>query len=298
MKPINITEQVVVDMAREFVQELYKTGRVKTDSFSYKKNFASVKKDAVEVNFTYEAYSQMFALIDHFDCEVAWRGIVNRIDKTHFQITKILLYPQTVTGTTVDTDQEEFSKWFQALPVETIRNLRFQGHSHVDFGVTPSSRDMEDQWRFIDGLKPTSYQIFMIWNKKRQYNVRVIDLADNVIYEGADVKVTVGDFDSTRFLEDADKTVRKRPVYVASTVANYGAYGAGTYYGKAVTPQKTYPQTVATQTPVPQIKTVTGAAAPKVNEVSETRYPLVNYYKENPEDLDTCWNSSCFPYDN
>ena len=288
MKPINITEQVVADMAREFVQELYKTGRVKTDSFSYKKNFASVKKDAVEVNFTYEAYSQMFALIDHFDCEVAWRGIVNRIDKTHFQITKILLYPQTVTGTTVDTDQEEFSKWFQALPVETIRNLRFQGHSHVDFGVTPSSRDMEDQWRFIDGLKPTSYQIFMIWNKKRQYNVRVIDLADNVIYEGADVKVTVGDFDSTRFLEDADKTVRKRPVYVASTVANYGAYGAGTYYGKAV----------ATQTPVPQIKTVTGAAAPKVNEVSETRYPLVNYYKENPEDLDTCWNSSCFPYDN
>lgn len=298
MKPINITEQVVADMAREFVQELYKTGRVKTDFFSYKKNFASVKKDAVEVNFTYEAYSQMFALIDHFDCEVAWRGIVNRIDKTHFQITKILLYPQTVTGTTVDTDQEEFSKWFQALPVETIRNLRFQGHSHVDFGVTPSSRDMEDQWRFIDGLKPTSYQIFMIWNKKRQYNVRVIDLADNVIYEGADVKVTVGDFDSTRFLEDADKTVRKRPVYVASTVANYGAYGAGTYYGKTVTPQKTYPQTVATQTPVPQIKTVTGAAAPKVNEVSETRYPLVNYYKENPEDLDTCWNSSCFPYDN
>lgn len=160
MKPINITEQVAADMAREFIQELYKTGRVKTDSFSYKKNFASVKKDAVEVNFTYEAYSQMFALIDHFDCEVAWRGIVNRIDKTHFQITKILLYPQTVTGTTVDTDQEEFSKWFQALPVETIRNLRFQGHSHVDFGVTPSSRDMEDQWRFIDGLKPTSYQIF------------------------------------------------------------------------------------------------------------------------------------------
>ena len=34
MKPINITEQVVADMAREFVQELYKTGRVKTDSFS------------------------------------------------------------------------------------------------------------------------------------------------------------------------------------------------------------------------------------------------------------------------
>ena len=157
---------------------------------------------------------------------------------------------------------------------------------------------MEDQWRFIDGLKPTSYQIFMIWNKKRQYNVRVIDLADNVIYEGADVKVTVGDFDSTRFLEDADKTVRKRPVYVANTVTNYGVYGAGTYYGKAVTPQKTYPQTVATQTPVPQIKTVTGAAAPKVKEVSESRYPLVNYYKENPEDLDTCWNSSCFPYDN
>lgn len=298
MKPINITEQVAADMAREFIQELYKTGRVKTDSFSYKKNFASVKKDAVEVNFTYEAYSQMFALIDHFDCEVAWRGIVNRIDKTHFQITKILLYPQTVTGTTVDTDQEEFSKWFQALPVETIRNLRFQGHSHVDFGVTPSSRDMEDQWRFIDGLKPTSYQIFMIWNKKRQYNVRVIDLADNVIYEGADVKVTIGDFDSTRFLEDADKTVRKRPVYVASTAANYGAYGAGTYYGKAVTPKKTYPQTVATQTPVPQIKTVTGAAAPKVKETSETRYPLVNHYKENPEDLDACWNSSCFPYDN
>ena len=292
MKPINITEQVVEDMAREFIQELYKTGKIKTDTFSYKKNFSSVKKDAVEVNFTYEAYSQMFALIDHFDCEVAWRGIVNRIDKTHFQITKILLYPQTVTGTTVDTDQEEFSKWFQALPAETIRNLRFQGHSHVDFGVSPSSRDMDDQWRFIDGLKPTSYQIFMIWNKKRQYNVRVIDLADNVIYEGADVKVTVGDFDPTRFLEDADKTVRRRAMYVANAVTNYGAYGAGTYYGKAVTPQETHPQTAA-----PQVKTVTGAAAPKVEGSSDTRYPLADYYKENPKDLEDYWNSSCFPYE-
>lgn len=41
-----------------------------------------------------------------------------------------------------------------------------------------------------------------------------------------------------------------------------------------------------------------GEAAFRLDFVDDDIAALVNHYKENPEDLDACWNSSCFPYDN
>lgn len=42
------------------------------------------------------------------------------------------------------------------------------------------------------------------------------------------------------------------------------------------------------------MKTVTGAAAPKVNKENESN--LMEYYKKNPNELSANWNSSCLPY--
>ena len=44
----------------------------------------------------------------------------------------------------------------------------------------------------------------------------------------------------------------------------------------------------------PAMKTVTGAAAPKVNKENESN--LMGYYKKNPNELSANWNSSCPPY--
>lgn len=290
MKPIKMTEQLALEMAKEMLVKLGSSGRIDASSFTYTKTYETKQKDAVEVNFTEEAYQEMFALIDHFSCEVAWRGVVNRIDETHFQITKILIYPQTVSDVTVDTDQEEFNKWYEHLEPDVVRNLRFQGHSHVNMGVSPSGRDMSDQWRLVSGLRPTNYQIFMICNKRRDINVWVYDLAKNVVYEGSDVKITIGDFNSSRFLEDADKFVKKQ---VYRNFQNTPPLRPGEFVGKTTpTPANYAPYSKGEETK----KTVTGAAAPKGRGSEDDLYPLKKFYDDNPELLENIGNSSCAPF--
>ena len=96
MQPIKMTDEIIRDVMQEFYSQASVLGNLQTDKFSFNKSFSKPAKDAVEVNFTLEAYHEMCALIDHFSTEVAWHGLVKRLDKTHFQVTKILIYPQKV----------------------------------------------------------------------------------------------------------------------------------------------------------------------------------------------------------
>lgn len=312
MKSIKMTKEFAEQAAKDFYDKLMDLDYIRSDKFTFSAEFPTEKKPGcITVNFTYEAYHQMFALINHFNCEVAWAGTVNRIDETHFQITKILLYPQVVTSVTVNTDTSEYSMWYAKLPDEDFNSLHFQGHSHVNMGVTPSSTDMEDQWRLIGNLPKDGYQIFMIWNKRREYNVRVIDLAKNVIYEGEDVNVTVGDFDTARFLESADEIVKKSTPaasayggagnWAGST--NYGGTSNYPYsgaYGNSPAAGKAYGSTADYKAVKNEIakeeekrKTVTGSAAPKVKS---EKTGLAKYYAEYPDELESIGNSSCYPY--
>lgn len=221
MQPVKMNDELIQGILQEFYAQASALGNLQTDKFSFNKNFSKPAKDAVEVNFTLEAYHEMCALIDHFSTEVAWHGLVNRIDKTHFQITKILVYPQQVTGATVNTDQEKYTTWLYELDDESFNTLRFQGHSHVNMGTSPSGVDMQNQWDLIETLSSEDYYIFMIWNKRREYNVRVVDMADNAIYSGDDVKVTIGEADTKGFLEQAEALSKSRSQLhtVATTVA-------------------------------------------------------------------------------
>lgn len=297
MQPIKMTDEIIRDVMQEFYSQASVLGNLQTDKFSFNKSFSKPAKDAVEVNFTLEAYHEMCALIDHFSTEVAWHGLVKRLDKTHFQVTKILIYPQKVTGATVNTDQEEYTKWLYALKDEEFNAVRFQGHSHVNMATNPSGVDMQNQWDMINQLNSTDYYIFMIWNKRREYNVRVIDMADNVIYSGSDVKVTIGALDMKGFLEEAEALVKKpTPVYNYGTTygSNARTYPGGSFVGTASTATAKSAEKTETKTLNPALKTVTGAAAPKVNKGNESN--LMGYYKKNPNELSANWNSSCLPY--
>lgn len=308
MQPIKMNDQLIRDVLQEFYAQASALGTLQTDRFSFSKNFSKPAKDAVEVNFTLEAYHEMCALIDHFNTEVAWHGLVNRIDKTHFQITKIMIYPQTVTGATVNTDQAEYTKWLYAHNDEEFNAIRFQGHSHVNMGTTPSGVDMQNQWDVIDQLGPEDYYIFMIWNKSRSYNVRVVDMADNVIYSGDDVKVTIGDLDMKSFIEEAEGLVKKQVATYTSYTGSYGGnyngaastktYAGGEFVGKTnhTETQTGSAKTAQKVTPAsPSLKTVTGGAAPKINQ-PKGRSNLKEYYDKNPDELTSNWNSSCYCY--
>lgn len=286
MRPVRMTKKMVKDLTQEFHSKLLSMDNIVDTKFSFDKSFDVVEKDAVEVNFTTEAYEEMSALINHFSSEVAWHGLVKRIDETHFQITKILVYPQKVTGVTVNTDYAKYQPWLYERSDEEFNAIRFQGHSHVNMAVSPSGVDLTNQWDLINNLSSDDFYIFMIWNKRFEYNVRVVDMAKNVIYNGADVKVTIGDFDSVSFLKEADEMVEK-PVYKTYYGTGGTIYAGSTFVGNSAAAAKETPK-------APALKTVTGSAAPKV--VDNKGSNLLGYYKQNPDKLVEDWNSSCLPY--
>lgn len=151
--------------------------------------FDNIKKP--EVHFTATAYLKMKSLVAHSAKEIAWHGIVKKTETGNYLITDILVYPQTVTGVTVTTDQVEYQNWLFEHPDEVFNNIRMQGHSHVNMGVTPSGVDDALYESILEQLPENDYYIFMIANKSGDLNVMIHDLAQNVIFEKDDVAVKI-----------------------------------------------------------------------------------------------------------
>ena len=146
-----------------------------------------VVKEKAEVHFSQEAYYKMGALIEACDNEIAWDGIVYRDeDNPHiFYVTDIIVYPQEVTGATVTTDDELYLNWLNSLDDETFNHRRFNGHSHVRMGVTPSTTDTT--YREQSMLNINDFFIFGIFNKNGAFNFQIYDIENNLIYDNADV---------------------------------------------------------------------------------------------------------------
>ena len=60
----------------------------------------------------------------------------SKSDSNEFIVEDIFVYPQEVTGSTVTTDQEAYSKWLYELDDDIFNNLRMQSHSHCNMGVS------------------------------------------------------------------------------------------------------------------------------------------------------------------
>lgn len=177
------------------------------------------KDDEISISITPDAYLKMISLVGEFTSEVAWHGTVER-DGNHFRITDIIVYPQSVTGVTVTTDEVQYVDWLYGLEDEVFNSLRFQGHSHVNMAVSPSSTDLEHQKGTLSKLTNDDFYIFVIWNKRGDYNFRVYDLATNTMYENSDINFYVEDFDYDLFVADAKKMVKAheyKPSFAATS---------------------------------------------------------------------------------
>ena len=113
-------------------------------------------------------------------------------------------------------------------------------------------------------------------------------MADNAIYSGDDVKVTIGEADTKGFLEQAEALVQK-PVtttysgysgnyngaaYSGNYSAGTAAYQGGAFVGNtstAAASTKTKAETKPAATTNPALKTVTGGAAPKIDSAKSKR---------------------------
>jgi hypothetical protein len=176
---------------------------------SYKRAFKYENRRAT-VWLTQVAYRKIVSLVTNFSSEVGWHGTVSRAGDNEFIIEDIFVYPQEVTGATVNTDQKLYTEWLYSLDDDEFNKIRMQGHSHCNMGVSPSGVDDTHRQHILDQLEPEMFYVFMIWNKSLSVHTLVYDMAHNVLYEDDDVDVVLqNDEDMTGFLADAQEKVKK-----------------------------------------------------------------------------------------
>lgn len=232
-KMIKLTPECLAEIRKDFESSL-QGAKVADGKISYTKTFGYINRKA-KVFFTETAWQKMQTLIREFSTEVAWHGVAYRGDdesKDEYYITDILVYPQEVTGGTVNTDQEKYEMWLMMHEDDVFNNIRMQGHSHVNMGTSPSSVDTAHQEKILAQLEDDMFYIFMIWNKRGEKTIKIYDLAKNILFDGTDVTVEVQD-DGTgmsAFLAEAKKMVADKKPAVQTTTNGYrGGYGG--YYG-------------------------------------------------------------------
>lgn len=170
-------------------------------------------KDAAAILWlTPIAYSKTVALINAFSDEVAWHGTAVRKAENEFVIEDILVYPQEVTGSTVNTDQTRYTDWLYGFDDESFNKIRMQGHSHVNMGVSPSSVDNNHREKILEQLDDEMFYIFMVWNKSLKTHTLIYDMKNNILYDDKDITVKIlGDDSLETFLGDAERKVQKKP---------------------------------------------------------------------------------------
>lgn len=225
-KIIRMTPEMIEEAKARFESRIKNMNCV-DGKISYTDTFVATGEKAV-LWYTPDAYAKTIALIQDSDKEVAWHCTAHRVeDKVgQYIVSDVLVYPQEVTGATVNTDQAEYEKWMMDLDDDTFNNLRMQGHSHVNMGTTPSSVDLEHQEKIVQQLEDDMFYIFIIWNKKFMYTAKIYDLKINTLFEPADISIQMVGAGSglAEFLKDA-KTKVKNKSY------NYQGYNGGYQYG-------------------------------------------------------------------
>ena len=244
MKPIYLSDALKKDLIETFASKLEKVkladGKFSfTQAFEYPEDTDKKNTPKVFVDFTASAWSKMTMLVQGFDSEVAWNGLVKRVSDTHFLVYDILTFKQKVTSVTVDTDEEEYLNFLMNLSDEQAQDLLFHGHSHVNMATSPSATDIDHRAETIANAPKDKFYIFMIWNKSFSVSSAVYDFANNILYEGKEVVWDVLDDNGNsirEFLADANKmvTVEKAATYNGSYSSGYtsgGYYSSGSAYG-------------------------------------------------------------------
>ena len=192
MRYISLTEEMKKDALKQFKEMLQNQRSADTSikfSFDLKNK---TEKTEVIVNFTTLAWLKLWALVHTEKGEIGWHGIVEKVTKGMYIIKDILMYPQYVTGTTVQTDDVGYGNWLhKELSDDEINNLRFHGHSHVNMGTTPSGVDTTWYNEILQGLGADDFYIFGIFNKREEFFMEIYDLAENTIYEKSDITLNV-----------------------------------------------------------------------------------------------------------
>lgn len=139
---------------------------------------------------------KIFTATNYVESEIAWFGVVKELRPLEFFLEDILIFPQTVTGVTVETDEAEFAKWMANLSDDEYSKLKFHCHSHVKMSTTPSATDQKYYKSQIENMDNDDYKIFMIVNQWLQYDAVLVDKKHKIYYPDCKYEIHIGS-DST-----------------------------------------------------------------------------------------------------
>lgn len=231
-KPIKFTDKIRAEIIENFAEAI-KNARMSDGKISFSQTFKYEDKRRASVIFSSVAYAKMLMLVQHFSNEVAWHGVCVRDenDPATFRVSDILVYPQSVTGATVDMDQEKYGMWIaDNIDDDRFCNLNLQGHSHVRMGVTPSGTDIGHQSEILAQLRKDGFYVFMIANKMGDIWFSIYDLKENCLYENADIDYYIGSDETSLadFLEEADGLVVSKYNYGSKSASAWNYKSTGT----------------------------------------------------------------------
>lgn len=221
--PIRISSEALEQLCAEFKEELQKdliNGKI---NFSRTLQVKEPKK--IHVLMTPEAFVKQQSLVSSNPKEVSWHGVVDRVDDDTFIISDILLHPQEVGSSKVDTTDEDYTAWMIEIlkaPNNLFERLRCHGHSHVNMGTSPSSTDTEYQKMVMKDIAEDGFNIFMICNKKNDLWIRVYDKKNNVIYDQEDIifDITMADSTLLEFIENSKEYITKKKITYQRHIGN------------------------------------------------------------------------------
>lgn len=146
-----------------------------------------------EIVYSEKAWMKTILLVENRDLEVGWHGVVRRSESPNvFIVDDILIFPQKVTSTSTEPEDEDYVSWQDSLDAETFNKVRLYGHSHVNMSVAPSSTDMKYREDLLTDVD--DFYIFQIFNKKGYISSHVYDVREGVRYENPNVNVTLERF--------------------------------------------------------------------------------------------------------
>lgn len=215
-KQIVMTEDMYENILRDVLEQLRKQ-KSSDGVFKYSASVGKLEGRRTKLVFSPGAYIKMMELVHGYATEVGWQGTMTRTEDG-FLVEDVFVYPQQVNGTQVLTDDGEYNDWLQSLPDEIFNKLRFHGHSHVNFGVFASQTDLNDRQGVVSQLGPEDFYAFVIVNKKQEISCAIFDMRDNVLYETADVDISVSGVDNVfSFKKESEKLVKTRGAVVTPT---------------------------------------------------------------------------------
>ena len=223
-KQIKIPSSFIEQAKKDFLEMLI-SGKFTDGSISFSRKFVGETNKKANIKIKKLAWDKMKAIVEEFDSEVAWHGICRRGAKDcEYYIDDIVVYPQEVTGVTVNTDQERYQQWLFEQPDDVFNGIRMQGHSHVNMSTSPSNVDTEYYNSIVNAMTDDMFYIFIIMNKRGDRYTQIYDMKENTIFDTKDITVTIliPEHDPVEaMLQDARTKVVDKPKPLITTYNTY-----------------------------------------------------------------------------